>query len=309
MLLMVPLLMTVLAGPLPSPEAAQGLRFSASSALVVLSATAVDKNGHPVRDLKREEWRVFEEGRLQKIEHYALARESSARILLLVDASGSMNTTLKEASTKMAAVQILSALDKEDETALAGFDHKYWGIVQFTRERQKLLDAFEELQPFGATALHDALDQAAHDIASHGEGRRAIVVITDGVDTASKKSPDDVIARSRALDVPIYAVSVVSPLDDPQSDYFTGKERPSGETQGLPLLRRYAELSGGAAFTVSEFQGLREAAAQIVDELKHQYRIGYEPLSGPPRFRRIEVRTTRKGVSVRTRSGYMPPSS
>jgi len=307
MLLMVPLAGSL--AMLTFAESAQGLRFSASSALVVLSATAVDKNGRPVRDLKREEWRVFEEGRLQKVEHYALARESKARILLLVDASGSMNTKMKEASTKMAALQILSALDKEDETALAGFDHKYWGIVQFTRERQKLLDAFEELQPFGATALHDALDQAAHDIASHGEGRRAVVVITDGVDTASQKNPDDVIARSRALDVPIYAVSVVSPLDDPQSDYYTGKERLSGEAKGLPVLRRYAELSGGAAFTVSDFRALREAAAQIVDELKHQYRIGYEPLTGPPRFRRIEVRTTRKGVVVRTRSGYMPPSS
>jgi Ca-activated chloride channel family protein len=301
--------MAGLLASLPIAEGGQGLRFSASSALVVLSATAVDKNGRPVRDLKREEFRVFEEGRLQKIEHYALARESKARILLLVDASGSMNTDLKAASSKMAALQILSALDREDETALAGFDHKYWGIVPFTRDRQKLLDAFEELQPFGSTALHDALDNAAHDIASHGEGRRAVLVITDGVDTASKKNADDVISRSRALDVPIYAVSVVSPLDDPNSDYFTGRERPSGESAGLPVLRRYAELSGGAAFTVSDFSGLREAAAKIVDELKHQYRIGYEPLSGPARFRRIEVKTTRKGVMVRTRSGYMPPSS
>lgn len=294
---------------LPLAAGAQGLRFSASSALVVLSATAVDKHGRPVRDLKREEWRVFEEGRLQRIEHYALARESKARILMLVDASGSMNSELKAASSKMAALQILSALDKEDETALAGFDHKYWGIVPFTRERQKLLDAFGELEPFGGTALHDALDQAAHDIASHGEGRRAVVVITDGVDTASQKDPDAVIARSRALDVPIYTVSVVSPLDDPKSEYYTGRERPTAESLGVPVLRRYAELSGGAAFTVSDFPALREAAAQIVDELKHQYRIGYEPLGGPPRFRRIEVRTTRKGILVRTRSGYMPPAS
>jgi hypothetical protein len=277
----------------PGPVLGQGLRFSTQSALVVLSATAVDGNGRPVRDLRREEWRIFEEGRQQKIEHFAVARESQARILLLVDASGSMHTELKAASSKMAATQILAALEKNDEAALAGFDHKYWGVVAFTRDRQKLLDAFEELQPFGSTALHDALDKAAHDIASHGEGRRAVVVL---------------IARSRALDVPIYAVSVVSPLDDPRSKFFTGKERPTAATQGLPVLRRYAELSGGAAFTVSDFKGLHEAASRIVDELKHQYRLGYEPLMGPARFRRIEVRTTRKGITVRTRSGYMPPS-
>jgi Ca-activated chloride channel family protein len=287
---------------------AQGLRFSTSSALVVLSATAVDGNGRPVRDLRKEEWRIFEEGRPQKIQHFAVARESRARILLLVDASGSMHSELKAASSKMAATQILAALEQEDEAALAGFDHKYWGVVAFTRDRQKILDTFGELQPFGSTALHDALDKAAHDIASHGEGRRAVVVITDGVDTASQKHADDVIARSRALDVPIYAVSVVSPLDDPESRYFTGKERPTASSQGLPVLRRYAELSGGAAFTVSDFKGLHEAARRIVDELKHQYRLGYEPLMGPARFRRIEVRTTRKGIRVRTRSGYMPPS-
>jgi len=290
-------------------SAAQGLRFSATSSLVVLSATAVDKNGHPVQDLRREEWSVYEEGRLQKIEHFALARDSKARVLLLVDASGSMHSELKAASSKMTALQLLSALGPEDEAALAGFDHKYWGVVQFTRDRQKILDAFAELQPFGSTALHDALDKAAHDIASHGEGRRAVVVITDGIDTASQMAADDVIARSRALDVPIYAVSVVSPLDDPRSGIFTGAQRPTGAVESQPVLRRYAELSGGTAFTVSDFGGLRAAAAQIVQELKHQYRLGYEPLSGPPRFRRIEVRTSRKGVTIRTRNGYTPPSS
>ena len=74
------------------------------------------------------------------------------------------------------------------------------------------------------------------------------------------------------------------------------------------MLARYAEQSGGAAFTVSDFSGLRQAADQIVAELKHQYRLGYEPPDSPTHFRRIEVRSTRKGVVVRTRSGYVPPS-
>ena len=287
-------------------ESAQGLRFSASSALVVLSATAVDKNGRPVRDLKREEWRVFEEGRLQKVEHYALARESKARILLLVDASGSMNTKMKEASTKMAALQILSALDKEDETALAGFDHKYWGLVPFTTDRDRILRAMGGIQPFGSTALHDALDHAARDLATWGDGRRAVVVVTDGVDTASQLRPDDALARSQALDVPIYAVSVVSPVDDPESNLFTGRERPAAATAGTEVLEKYARLSGGASFTVSDLGGLQRAAATILGELKHQYRLGYDPPRGPSRFRRVEIQSTRKGVLVKTRSGYVP---
>jgi VWFA-related protein len=134
------------------------------------------------------------------------------------------------------------------------------------------------------------------------------VVITDGIDTASQNRPEDVIARSRALDVPIYAVTVVSPLDDPASDRFAGRAQPAPAVAGAQTLARYAEQSGGAAFVVSDFGGLRTAAGKVAYELKHQYRLGYDPPEGPPRFRRVEVRTTRKGVVVRTRSGYVPQS-
>jgi Ca-activated chloride channel family protein len=294
-----------LAGPQSASRVPQ---FSSGSNLVVLSATAVDKEGRPVSGLKAKDFQVFEDGRPQKIAHFALGREAAARILLLVDASGSMNGELKTASSKMVALQILAALDPVDEAALAGFDQKYWGVVKFTTNREQIADAFSELEPFGSTALHDALDHAARDLASHGEGRRAVVVITDGVDTSSQKTADEVIANSRALDVPIYAVSVLSPLDDPESSLFTGHQRPAAATAGSATLARYAQLSGGAAFAVSDFKGLKEATTQIVSELKQQYRLGYEQPAGPSRFRRIEVRATRKGVVVKTRSGYVPQS-
>jgi Ca-activated chloride channel family protein len=274
--------------------------------MVVLSATAVDRKGRPVTDLRREEFRVYEDGRPQRLDHFTLGRDSRARLLVLVDASGSMTGQLKTASARMAVTQILAALDPQDEVALAGFDHRYFGLVAFTTNRQRVLKAFDEIETFGSTGLHDALDKAAHDLASHGEARRAVVVVTDGVDTASQNRAEDVIARSRALDVPIYAVSVVSPLDDPGSERFAGKERPASAVAGAEVLQRYAEHSGGAAFVVSDFGGLRTASSRIAYELKHQYRLGYDPPEGPPRFRRVEVRTTRKGVQVRTRSGYVP---
>ena len=285
---------------------AQLARFASGADLVILSATAVDRHGRPVTDLRREEIRIFEDGRPQKVEHFSQGRAVSARLLLLLDASGSMQGELKTTSTRMAAVQILAALDPEDETALAAFDNKYWGVVAFTRDRGKIEQAMAEIEPFGSTALHDALARASSDLASHGEGRRAVVVLTDGVDTASQLLADDVLARSQALDVPIYAVSVVSPLEDPQSARFSGRERPALATAGATVLARYAEMSGGAAFTVSEIGGLRAAATRIVTELKQQYRLGYDPPPGPPSFRRIDVRSTRKGVVVRTRRGYVP---
>jgi Ca-activated chloride channel family protein len=284
---------------------AQVLSIPARADRVLLSATAVDGKGRPVRDLKPSEFRIFEEGKPQALAHFTTARDLRARVLLLVDASGSMNQTLKATSTRMAAWQVMSALGPEDQVALAGFDSQYWGIVQFTTDRARVQKGLEDIEPFGSTALHDALDKAARDIAAHGEGRRAVVVITDGIDTSSQKNPEEVIARSRALDVPIYAVSVLSPLDDPESKQFVGKKAAGVGARGAELLARYAGLSGGAAFAVSDFAGLQKAALQIANELKTQYRLGYDPPVGPARFRRVQVKTTRKGVVVRTRSGYV----
>ncbi len=281
-------------------------RFASGADLVILSATAVDRHGRPVTGLRQDEFRVFEDGRPQRLEHFAEGRTAPARVLLLVDASGSMNAALKSTSARMAITQLLAGMDPSDEVALAGFDHRYWGLVPFTRDRARVLAAMGELEPFGSTALHDALDHAAHDLASAGEGRRAVVVVTDGVDTASQLRPDDVLARSQALDVPIYALSVVSPVDDPHSELFTRGARPADATAGTAVLGRYATLSGGASFTISDLAGLQRAAAAILAELKHQYRLGYDAPPGPPRFRRVEVLSTRKGVLVKTRSGYVP---
>lgn len=298
-----------LAAALAEPARAQVPTFGARSELVVLSVTAVDGRGRTVTNLKPEDFRIFDEGAPQAVVHFAVGAAAPARVLLLVDASGSMNAELKTTSTRMAATQVLAALAPDDQAALAGFDSTYWGVVAWTRDRRRIEEGLAGIKPFGSTALHDALDRGARDLASHGEGRRAIVVITDGIDTASRETPEAVIARSRILDVPIYAVSVVSPLDDPRSRLFVGENgRISAAATGSALLERYASMSGGAAFVVSDFVGLKKAADVIALELRHQYRLGYAAPEGPARFRRVEVKTTRKGVVVRTRSGYIPPS-
>jgi len=272
---------------------------------VMLTATAVDRRGRVVRDLRANEMRVLEDGRPQRLVHFDTAQQQPARILLLVDTSGSMASGEKTTSTRMALVQLLATLAPEDELALVGFDKEYREWVPATRDHARILESFDKLTHFGSTALHDALDRAARELVKL-DGRRAIVVLTDGVDTSSRATADEVIERSRALDVPIYAVSVLSPLDDPASPSFAGRERPSAPTAGSAVLARYAALSGAAAFVVSDFAALRAAMLTIAGELKHQYLLGYDPPAGPPSFRRIEVRTTRKGVSVRTRSGYLP---
>ena len=293
---------------LPASAPGQVLSFSARSDLVVCSATAVDGKGRPVTDLRREDFRVFDEGKLQPIAQFHSGRGLPARILLLVDASGSMNEERKVANARWAAARILEALSPEDQVAVAGFDSRYWGVVAFTRDRETVRTGIESITPFGSTALHDSLDKAARDIASHGEGRRAVVVLTDGLDNSSQRTSEEVIARSRALDVPIYSVSVISPLDDPASSSFLGKKEAGQVAAATEMLERYAALSGGMAFRVSNPAALRQAADRIAGELKHQYRLGWDAPQGPARFRRVVVQSTRKGVTVRTRSGYMPPS-
>ena len=105
---------------------------------------------------------------------------------------------VKQAVAGRAHLQILDALGPEDQVALAGFDNRYWGAVAFTRDKEEVRKGLASVTPFGSTALHDALDKAAHDIATWGEGRRAVVVLTDGIDTSSQSTPDAVIARARA---------------------------------------------------------------------------------------------------------------
>jgi Ca-activated chloride channel homolog len=294
-------------GTLPATAKGQVLSFSVRSELVVFSATAVDDKGRPVTDLRREDFRIYDEGRAQQIVHFYGGKGLPARVLLLLDASGSMGDK-RVATSREAAKQLLLALSPEDQVAVAGFDSRYWGVVAFTKDREVVRKGLDTITPFGSTALHDALDKGAHDIASHGEGRRAVVVLTDGIDTSSQKTAEEVIARSRALDVPIYVISVVSPLDDPSSQSFLGEKEAGQEAAAAETLGRYASLSGGASFRVSTLTGVVLAAQQIATELKHQYRIGWDPTQGSAPYRRVVVRSTRKGVIVRTRSGYVPPS-
>jgi Ca-activated chloride channel homolog len=294
-------------GTLPATAKGQVLSFSVRSELVVFSATAVDDKGRPVTDLRREDFRIYDEGRAQQIVHFYGGKGLPARVLLLLDASGSMGDK-RVASSREAAKQLLLALSPEDQVAVAGFDSRYWGVVAFTKDREAVRKGLDTITPFGSTALHDALDKGAHDIASHGEGRRAVVVLTDGIDTSSQRTAEEVIARSRALDVPIYVISVVSPLDDPSSQSFLGEKEAGQEAAAAETLGRYASLSGGASFRVSTLTGVVLAAQQIATELKHQYRIGWDPTQGSAPYRRVVVRSTRKGVIVRTRSGYVPPS-
>jgi Ca-activated chloride channel family protein len=279
-------------------------RFGTSVDAVHLTVTVTKKNGRLVTNLKEKDFRVYEDGVPQDLTYFARGTDSPVDILLLVDASGSMDVVSKVANARNAAIQLIHSLDPADRVAVYAFDQHLYEATSFTENKEKAISTLQKIEPFGATALYDAVALAASEIQHRGFGRRAIVVMTDGVDTSSRLSIGEAIDRAKGVDIPVYAVRVVSPLDDPSSDRYV---RVHGrEAKDEDALERFSKETGGRLFTGSEIGALRLIALQIREELKTQYRLGYVPTNKAKdgRFRRVDIQTRRRGVVVHARRGY-----
>jgi Ca-activated chloride channel homolog len=281
-------------------------RFTTTVNTVHLTISVVDKKGRLVPDLSREDFRILEDDLHQKITYFSRGDDAPVDVVLLVDASGSMEVTEKAANARNAAIQLIHSLGPEDRVAVYAFDKELYRLTDFTRSKEDAIKALTRLEPFGSTALYDAVATLSDVVVHEGFGRRAIVIATDGVDTSSETSVEEAVARAKSVDLPVYAIRVISPVDDPQSDLFLGIH--GAHFQGGDALRRFTSETGGQTFEGSQWGQLTEASRRIRQEVKTQYRIGYTPDN--PRtddgFRRIDVSTRRKGVEVRTRRGYYP---
>jgi hypothetical protein len=136
--------------------------------------------------------------------------------------------------------------------------------------------------------------------------RRAVVVLTDGVDTASRLTPAQVSAKAAAIDVPVYIIATVLPIDDPGSDRAT----PGAKKEAPPSIGTIEDLArwtGGALYYSSTAASAYKAARAMIDELRHLYLIAFEP-GAEPGWHPIEIRTTDKDFVVRTRGGYVAGS-
>jgi VWFA-related protein len=197
---------------------------------------------------------------------------------------------------------VLSWLEPgRDEAALFTFDSRLHEVAPFTVDTRALQGALGEVVPFGATSLHDAVAHAAKRTAERTGRRRAVVVITDGVDTASKMTPGQVSAIASGIDVPVYIVATVLPIDHVGREEALPRAavvREDGTVEDL------ATWTGGTFFYASTPADTSNAARQVLEELRHQYVIAFEP--GPGRgWRPLEIRTPDRDYSVRARSGYM----
>jgi Ca-activated chloride channel family protein len=285
-------------GQAPEPT----ITFKAGVDLVTVSATVRDRKGRFVGDLTEKDFEVFDAGQSRPIVEFRV-EPAPVSIALLFDVSGSMDVASRTLAARFAAHHVLSWLEHgRDEAALFAFDSRLHVVAPFTVDTRALQGALGEVDPFGVTSLHDAVAETARRVAERSNRRRAIVVLTDGVDTASRLTPAQVSGIASAIDVPVYVVAVVMPIDNPD---LNGRSAPEDSVApSVGTMRDLANWTGGELFYASTPQQTSKVARQVVGELRQQYLIAFEPRDGAG-WRPIEIKTKRKNVVVRARSGYM----
>jgi Ca-activated chloride channel family protein len=288
--------------PEQAGQVPEGGVFRAGVDLVTVSATVRDRRGRAVSDLTAADFQVFDRGVERTITEFR-TEAAPVSVAILFDVSGSMDVSSRMLAAKFAANHVLAWLEHgRDEAALFAFDSRLHEVAPFTVDTRALQGALGEVDPFGATSLHDAIADTAKRISERANRRRAIIVLTDGVDTASRLTPADVSAIASEIDVPVYVVAVVLPIDNPDANGRPQQEDGAPVTVGT--IRELAAWTGGELFYASTPSATSNVARQIVRELRQQYLIAFAPSEGAG-WHPIEIRTTRKNLTVRARGGYV----
>jgi VWFA-related protein len=280
-------------------QAPAAATFKSSVDLVRVSAVVRDRSGRFVQNLGASDFEVRDQGQARAIADFRHDL-TAVSVALLFDVSGSMATEM--ASARQAGTLVLRALDPaRDQAGIFTFDTRLEELAPFGAAPDALPDVLSALRPFGATSLHDAIAAAAGRVAARDEPRRAVVVVTDGHDNASRLTSGDVSSIASAIDVPVYIIRLVSSIESPSAGASMRAARVPGVVDPLADL---AAWTGGHAFAAGTPATLTVVAREIVSELRHQYLIAFES-SSQPGWRPIEVRVRRSGAVVRARSGYI----
>ncbi len=265
--------------------------------LVVLNVTVTDKAGQYVKALKASDFKVYEDGVEVKSDMMAnfSVQESPYAAVVLLDSSGSMEARFSLA--RSAAIRFLDGLRQEDVAAVYRFDSKVERVQEFSGGRDLAPIAYA-IRAKGMTTLNDAIVEAAKTLSDRPEARKAIVVLSDGMDTFSKASGDKAVESALAVGASIYAVDM--------SSIEVGG---SGKRESALSLKGFAEKTGGRFVATPGGPALRDAFTGIADELGHQYTISYHPLNKKRdgKWRTLEVKVQREDLVVRTRKGYRGP--
>ena len=264
--------------------------------LVVLNLTVTDKAGVYVPGLRLSDFKVYEDGKevpATLISTFSVHESPFASVVLL-DTSGSMETRLTLG--RSAAIRFLDGLREEDVAAVYKFDYRIEQVQDFASGRDLAPMAFG-IKARGMTTLYDAIAEAAKALAARHELRKAIVVLSDGMDTYSKTSSGKALEAALAVGASIYAVDM------------SATEGGQRDNQSAAILKSFAEKSGGRFVATPGGPALRDAFASIAQELGHQYTIAFRPqdTARDGRWRALEVKLSRADLVVRTRKGYRSP--
>jgi Ca-activated chloride channel family protein len=277
--------------------------FKAGIDLVRIAAVVRDRKGRFVQDLTARDFEVLDSGAARTIADFR-RDVTGVSVAVLFDVSGSMEGHLTDA--REAARHVLSWLDDRDEAAVFTFDTRLDERTPFTAGLKTLPDTVGTVVPFGATSLHDAIAAAARRVGEREGRRRAVIVLTDGADNASRLKASDVATVASEIDVPVYVFGIVPSIDNPTEEVATISSGPKSVFVGP--LSDLATRTGGSTFVASTPGQRSIAARQIIDELRHQYLIAFES-SGAPGWHPLVVRARHKDLVVRARSGYIAGQS
>ncbi len=254
--------------------------------LVQLQVLVTQRNGAPVADLKRDDFKVQQDGAVQTLEQLQLAEDVALVLGLALDSSGSMARQWQTAQG--AAYDFLGqTLEPRDRAFVVDFNTELQLRQALTGDRQKLFDSLAEIVPDGGTALYDAVLFSLMQFTDQ-PGRRALVVLTDGFDVNSLANPKRTVEMGRRLGVPVYVIAIPSP---------GGGGSPGPGVQELKLL---TEPTGGRLLRLGAGGGLQRAFRQINVELRHQYVLTYYAERRPGEGSKIKVTLPgRKNLEVR----------
>ena len=279
-----------------------GAAFRAAIDIVSLNVTVLDGVNHYVTDLDQPDFQIFEDGVRQDISFFSRRLQPIA-LSLLLDSSASMEDKLP--ILQSAAGNFVRRLRPNDIAQVIDFDSRVDVRQVFTGNQSDLLSAVDHLAAGGSTSLHNAIYIALKElrkvraVTEEDIRRQALVVFSDGEDTSSLVSFDEVLDLAKRSETSIYAIALRGP--DMQTRGFREAEY---------VMKTLALETGGRSFFPGKIEDLASVYSQIADELASQYTIGYT--SKNPRrdgaFRRIVVRVTRPNVTARARTGYYAPT-
>jgi Ca-activated chloride channel homolog len=261
--------------------------------------TVTDKKGRFVTDLSKSDFDIVENKKAQTIQQFTAESDLPLRIAILVDTSNSIREQFR--FEQQAAIRFIESVlrPKEDRLMLVSFDSAAEMVTDLTGDQKKLEEGIKSMRPGGGTALYDAIYFASKEKLMMDQPRdkfrRAMVIISDGEDTESRKSRDQALEMAQKADTVIYAISTNITREDKDGD---------------KVLRYLTEETGGQAFFPFKIEDLDQSFENIANELRHQYNIFYrpEPLKADGLYHPVIVKTkNRKDLVVRARKGYYAP--